>query len=70
MQTLRFSPLRPRSPGGPATPTAEPADPGLFPPRARRNWVHGGGTDDVRSFHPGHGGAPDLVLRHGRAMAL
>ena len=69
MQTLRFSPLRPRSPNGPATPTAEPADPGI-PPRARRSWAHGGGADDVRSFHPGHGGAPDLVLRHGRAMAL
>ena len=69
MQTLRFSPLRPRSPNGPATPTAEPVVPGFSPPRARWSWAHGG-AHDVRSFHPGHGGAPDLVLRHGRAMAL
>ena len=41
MQTLRFSPLRPRSPNGPATPTAEPAA------RTRLSWAHGGAQDLV-----------------------
>mgnify|MGYP006079945383 CR=1 FL=1 len=42
MQPLRFSPLRPRSPNGPATPTAEPAA-----ARTRPGWAHGGAQDLV-----------------------
>ena len=41
MQTLRFSPLRPRSPNGPATPTADPTA------RTRLSWAHGGAQDLV-----------------------
>ena len=41
MQTLRFSPLRERSPNGPATPTADPTA------RTRLSWAHGGAQDLV-----------------------